>query len=266
MITSRMSQLLTEALQEMRWAEEQLEAAAGVVVGRNGSQHLPPTLGQPKLSWLPAEVAKPAKPAKPARVSAPAPPLAPLDVAKPAKHAQPANASAPAPPWAPAELLLHWPSTRDAVTARGGGAAASARVRRRGLPAQPERPPRARRLLQLYAFGGEDESSAPLKPPYVPQQLAGLPELATVYSDSFKEHARSRANHTDGQLASVTTCADALALWVTVTALVTCLLTLTLHRLFKRYWRSAVPAKQTAEPPPAGDAAGAARAPATDKV
>ncbi len=61
--TPRMSQLLTEALQDVLWAEEQLEAAAAAVLARNGTHarigapagpaKLPPSLGQPKLWWLP---------------------------------------------------------------------------------------------------------------------------------------------------------------------------------------------------------------------
>ena len=72
-----MSQLLAEALQDVRWAEAQLGAAATAVLARNGTHarngtpadpaRLPPAIGQPKLWWLPAaEAAEAAKPAKPA--------------------------------------------------------------------------------------------------------------------------------------------------------------------------------------------------------
>jgi hypothetical protein len=116
-----MSQLLTEALQDVRWAEAQLGAAATAVLARNGTHarngtpagpaRLPPTLGQPKLWWLPAaEAAEAAKPAKPANASA-APRL---------------------PPWAPASLFLHWPAARNAANL----SLPRLHRRRRGLPAQ----------------------------------------------------------------------------------------------------------------------------------
>jgi len=101
MTPSRMSQLLTEALQDVRWAEEQLGAAATAVLARNGTHarngtpagpaRLPPAIGQPKLWWLPEAEAEPAKPA------GVAPPAGPPRL----------------PPWASASLLLHWPAARD---------------------------------------------------------------------------------------------------------------------------------------------------------
>ena len=296
MIPSRMSQLLTEALQEVRWAEEQLEAAATAVLARNGTHgrndtraataglaKLPPSLGQPKLWWLPAEeqllaaeVAKPAKPAQPAK---------------------PANASAAPrlPPWAPASLILHWPAAREAANL----SLPRLHRRRRGVPtpqqgaqgargaqpAQPAQPPRARRLLQLQGWVSEDEPNTGQQvmhhvPAAEPHQLAGVPELADFYS--IKQHAWSRANHS-GALgaapcagcAAGLACADALALAVTATALLTCLLTLVCVWLLAR--RAGLPAllaplpaprpaKQVVELPPGEVPHAAALAPASDKV
>jgi hypothetical protein len=68
-----MSQLLTEALQDVRWAEEQLEAAETVVLARNGTQYQELLPTQPTLWWLP-----------------------PVNQVKPVKHAN-ASASLPVP-------------------------------------------------------------------------------------------------------------------------------------------------------------------------
>ena len=294
MTPSRMSQLLTEALQDVRWAEEQLEAAAAAVLARNGmharngtharygthagAAKLPPTLGQPKLWWLPAEeqllaaeVAKPAKPAQPAK---------------------PANASAAPrlPPWAPASLILHWPAAHEAANL----SLPRLHRRRRGVPAQSAQgaqpaqhaqPPRARRLLQLQGWVSEDEPNTGQQvmhhvPAAEPHQLAGVPELAGFYG--IKQHAWSRANHS-GALgaapcagcAAGLACADALALAVTATALLTCLLTLVCVWLLAR--RAGLPAllaplpaprpaKQVVELPPGEVPHAAALAPASDKV
>ncbi len=46
-----MSQLLAEAMKELQWAEEQLEEAGKTLLHRNGSRF--PTIGQPKLWWVP---------------------------------------------------------------------------------------------------------------------------------------------------------------------------------------------------------------------
>jgi hypothetical protein len=92
--------------------EEQMEEAETALLARNGTRpplaKLLPTIGQPKLWWLPA-----VKAVKPVNASAPA--------LKPQTPLQPPNASAPRlPPWAPASLFLHWPAVR------AGGAAAAA--------------------------------------------------------------------------------------------------------------------------------------------
>jgi hypothetical protein len=289
-----MSQLLTEALQEVRWAEEQLEAAAAAVLARNGTHarndtraataglaKLPPMFGQPKLWWLPAEEQ--------------------LLAAEVAKLAKPANASAAPrlPPWAPASLILHWPAAREAANL----SLPRLHRRRRGVPApqqgaqpaqgakgaQPAQFPRARRLLQLQGWVSEDEPNTGQQvmhhvPAAEPHQLAGVPELADFYS--IKQHAWSRANHS-GALgaapcagcAAVLACADALALAVTATALLTCLLTLVcVWLLARRAGFPALlarlpaprPAKQLVELPPGEvphmQAHAAALAPASDKV
>ena len=56
-----MSQLLAEAMQELQWAEEQLSQAGKTLLHRNGSRF--PTIGQPKLWWVPAaNASRPALP------------------------------------------------------------------------------------------------------------------------------------------------------------------------------------------------------------
>jgi hypothetical protein len=98
--SSRMSQILAEALQDVQWAEEQLEAAETALLTRNCTQHqqLLPTVRQPKLWWLP-----PVKPVKHANASAPLPPRLPPRL--PLRL----------PPWSPASLFMHWPAAREQV-------------------------------------------------------------------------------------------------------------------------------------------------------
>jgi hypothetical protein len=281
----RMSQLLTEALQDVRWAEEQLEAAAAAVLARNGTHarngtpagpaRLPPTIGQPKLWWLPAAEAKPAKPAKPAQ---------------PAKLAN-ASAAPRLPPWAPASLILHWPAARDAANL----SLPRLHRRRRGVPAQGAQgaqiaqiaqPARARRLLELHAVISEDEQDTG-------QQAMHHVPAAVISADTGQQamhHLPAAERH---QLAGALgaapcagcaaglACPDALALAVGATALLTCLLTLLCVWLLARraglWTRLPAPraAKQLVELPASaagaageGEAppAGAALAPASDKV
>ncbi len=184
------------------------------------------------------------------------------EAAKPAKPAKPANASAAPrlPPWEPASLILHWPATRDAANL----SLPRLHRRRRGLPvqgtpAQRAEPARARRLLQLL-------------PAAEPHQLAGVLELA--------DFSWSRANHTGAaflalESATGPACPDALALAVTATALLTCLLTLVCVWLLARRAGLPVllarlpalrPAKQLVELPQAEVPHAAALAPASDKV
>ena len=292
MTPSRMSQLLTEALQDVRWAEEQLEAAAAAVLARNGTHgrndtraatagpaKLPPMFGQPKLWWLPAEEQ-----------------LLSAELAQPAK---PANASAAPrlPPWAPASLILHWPAAREAANL----SLPRLHRRRRGVPAQSAQgaqpaqhaqPPRARRLLQLQGWVSEDEPNTGQQvmhhvPAAEPHQLAGVPELADFYS--IKQHAWSRANHSGALRAAPCAgcaaglaCSDTLTETVLATAVLTCFLTLLFVWLCARRWRlqatlvDTPTAKQLAELPAsekpqtvtagAGAAASAMHAPASDKV
>jgi hypothetical protein len=254
MTPSRMSQLLTEALQDVRWAEEQLEAAEAAVLARNGTQLLP-EIGQPKLWWFPpVKAVKQVKPANHSNVTFPVPRLPPLPPRLP--------------PWAPASLFTHWPGARAQVapplphfslpftphfsphfkpphltnlTTRDHHRLH--RIVRRREPAS------ARRLLQLHAVAE-------------PQQLAGVPDIAVTYAD-FKALAWSRAstNHTGAPGAP---CADALALAVTSTAVLTCLLTLLVVWLLARRLRlhDPPPAKLRVELP----AAAVSLAPASDKV
>jgi hypothetical protein len=111
-------------------------------------------------------------------------------------------------------LFLHWPAARDAANL----SLPRLHRRRRGLPAQRAEPARARRLLQL-------------SPAAEPHQLAGVLELA--------DFSWIRANHTGAaflalEAATGPACPDALALAVTATALLTCLLTLLCVSLLAR--------------------------------
>jgi hypothetical protein len=150
------------------------------------------------------------------------------------------------PPWATDSLILHWPATPDTENL----SLPRLHRRRRGLPAsQPAQPARSQSLLQLYVWGGKNEQDDGQQvmhhlPAAEPHQLAGVPELADFYCiNSIKQHAWSRANHTVAPVTMPCTCCSAglahrleastglacpyaLALAVTATALLTCLLTL----------------------------------------
>lgn len=223
MTRPRMSQLLTETLQDVRWAEEQLQSAERTL--RNGT-------------WFP-------------------PPEAP-------------QASARLPPWAPASLFKHWPGVREPAAPRLPRFPANAT--RLAPPAPPHlhrvlrrrAPQSARRLLQLYAFGGEDEYAT--VPTLQPQQLAGVPGLADLRHDLRHDlRAWSSANGTQGLAppAAALACTDALALAVTATALLTCLLTLACVWLAARRQRPPAPPppKLLVDLPPV-----VALAPASDRV
>jgi hypothetical protein len=219
MTRPRMSQLLTETLQDVRWAEEHLQIAERTL--RNGT-------------WFPT-------------------PEAP-------------QTSVRLPPWAPASLFLHWPGVREQVAPRLPRFPANA------TRLAPPAPPRlhcvlrrraaqsARRLLQLYAFGGEDEYAT--VPALQPQQLAGVPGLADLRHDL---RAWSSANGTQGLAppAAALACTDALALAVTATALLTCLLTLACVWLAAQRKRPPAPQppKLLVDLPPV-----VALAPASDRV
>lgn len=216
MTRPRMSQLLTETLQDVRWAEEQLQSAERTL--RNGT-------------WFPT-------------------PEAP-------------QASARLPPWAPASLFKHWPGVREPAAPRLPRSPANAT--RLAPPAPPHlhrvlrrrAPQSARRLLQS---GGEDEFAT--VPTLQPQQLAGVPGLADLRHDL---RAWSSANGTQGLAppAAALACTDALALAVTATALLTCLLTLACVWLAARRQRPPAPPppKLLVDLPPV-----VALAPASDRV
>jgi hypothetical protein len=100
--SSRMSQILAEALQDVQWAEEQLEAAETALLTRNCTQHqqLLPTVRQLKLWWLP-----PVKPVKHANASAPLPPRLPPRLPLRLPPWSPASLFMRLPPWSPASLF-----------------------------------------------------------------------------------------------------------------------------------------------------------------
>jgi hypothetical protein len=179
-----MSQILAEALQDVQWAEEQLEAAETALLTRNCTQHqqLLPTVRQLKLWWLP-----PVKPVKHANASAPLPPRLPPRL--PLRL----------PPWSPASLFMHWPAAREQVAPllQRFTPQHLANLTTRDHPhlhlILRRQPASAHHLLQLYAVAE-------------PQQLAGVPDLA-----DFKAIAWSRGstNHTGAPIAA--TCASCTA-------------------------------------------------------
>jgi len=150
------------------------------------------------------------------------------------------NASARLPPWAPASLFRHWPGApRLNATKSAAPPHLHRMLRRRQV---------ARRLL------GEDEPAT--VPTLQPHQLAGVRGLAELRYDAL-----ALSNGTQGLAppAAALACTDALALAVTATALLTCLLTLACVWLAARR-RPAPPAKSLVELPPV------ALAPHSDKV
>ncbi len=214
-----------ETLQEVRWVEEQLQSAERTL--RNGT-------------WFP-------KPEAPR-----------------------GNASARLPPWAPASLFLHWPGVREQVAPRLPHFSRPANATRLAPPAPPHlhrvlrrrAPQSARRLLQLYAFGGEDEYAT--VPTLQPQQLAGVPRLAELRHDLHHDlRAWSNGTQNLAPPAAALACTDVLALAVTATALLTCLLTLACVWLAARRKRPPAPPppKLLVDLPPV-----VALAPASDKV
>jgi hypothetical protein len=229
-------------MKDVQWAESKAEAIEKMVLARNETGY--PTIGQPQLWWVPA-----------------------------VKHA---NASAPRlAPWAPASLFKHWPPPPPAHPGpahTGTRTHPHAHLHRRLL--RRREPSSARRLLQLtwdeahwdeahpYLTGGQLVKHQ--LPAAEPQQLAGVPDLS-----DFKAFAWSyaRMNHTSAapcagcaaglahrlEASTGLACADALALAVTSTALLTCLLTLVCVWLLTQHVRRQPPppAKLAAELPPA---------------
>jgi hypothetical protein len=178
-----MSQILAEALQDVQWAEEQLEAVETALLTRNCTQ--PAAAADCQAAETLVASAREASEARERERSA-------------------AAASAAAPATAPAALVaglaLHWPAAREQVAPllQRFTPQHLANLTTRDHPhlhciILRRQPASAHHLLQLYAVAE-------------PQQLAGVPDLA-----DFKAIAWSRGstNHTGAPIAA--TCASCAA-------------------------------------------------------
>jgi hypothetical protein len=237
-----MSQLLTEALQEVRWAEEQLEAAAAAVLARNGT-HARNASAAPRLPpWAPASLILHWPAAREAaNLSLPRLHRRRRVPAQSAQHAQPPRARR-------LLQLQGWVSEDEPNTGQ--------QVMHHVPAAEPHQLAGVPELADFYSIKQQAWSRA--------------------------NHSGALGAAPCAGCAAGLACSDTLTETVLATAVLTCFLTLLFVWLCARRWRlqatlvDTPTAKQLAELPAsekpqtvtagAGDAASAMHAPASDKV